>query len=90
MTYDEVIEAAAMIIANKFEPHYHPSEDEIARAVAPLLMEYGARLMQEVAILKAHELYPTMEVPVMLLNIDPAALVKEASSGASDRPHSID
>lgn len=46
--------------------------------------------MREAAILKAHELYPTMEVPVMLLNIDPAALVKDASNGASDRPHSID
>ena len=34
----------------------------------------GARRMQEAAILKANELYPTMEVTVMLLHLDPTTI----------------
>ena len=54
-------------------------EADLAQAFARhrhAAMLEGARLMQEAAILKAHELYPTMEVAVMLLHLDPAQIIK--------------
>jgi hypothetical protein len=65
---------------------------EAASAVAPLFMEYGARLMQEAAIADFMTWYPgaSIEKPeyaaakalrASLEAIDPATIVKDASNG---------
>lgn len=83
MDYDEAIRDAAKAIMSERDgaPWDGPTtqyDEDLARAAAPILMEYGARLMREAGMLKANELFKSTEVFAMLYNIDPAAIVKEA------------
>jgi len=69
---DEVVD----VFGNKTWSWYTPDLEAAYAVLAPILREEGARAMQEAAINKANELYPTMEVAVMLIHLDPAEIVK--------------
>jgi hypothetical protein len=83
MTHDEAIEAAARLLARRNYPGATDADiDEMwegftedARAVAPLLMEHGARLMQEAAYVAWKLDYS--EAGQAILDLDPAAIVRE-------------
>ena len=87
MDYDDVIERAAKAMAR----HHNDYADGVlqwssyvddARAAAPILMEYGARLMREAA---KSAVYQTPIDPQAwdsadraVNNLDPATIVREA------------
>jgi hypothetical protein len=99
MTHDKAIEAAAMLaceyaLGGKACPCRESGQfkcrDEIpggfARAVAPLLMEHGARLMQERAAVAPQivrdrfglDRIACMYCEAEIRSIDPATIVREA------------
>ena len=81
MTHDEAIEAAARAILDaapaRLEAEFLPIDAPmLARAVAPILMEHGARLMQEAAASEAWEWHKATHASLAIRALDPAAIVK--------------
>ena len=70
MDYDDVIELATMRALPEGWKLSHPELQAIIRAAAPILMEYGARLMREAAVRRTGV--------IGIYHLDPATIVREA------------